>query len=96
MREIQTNRQLWGKAFPVGDEWDAGYTPPHMPTGRSGRWSVRREATRFIVIFHRFHDHQEILLDQFPPDDQGEIQAKTCAIYMHDTRQTTPISKQGA
>ena len=96
MTVIKTNKELWGKDFPTGGEWDAGNTPPHTPHDKSGRWTVRREETRFIVVFHRFQDRQEILLDEFPPNEQGEIEAKTCAMHMRNIHQITPIPKQGA
>ncbi len=95
MTVIQTNKQLWGKDFPIGGEWDAGNTPPHTPHDKSARWTVRREQTRFVVVFHRFHDHQESILDEFPPVDEGEIEAKTCAVHMRNIHQTIPIPKQG-
>lgn len=91
MRQIQTNKQLWGKDFPIGGEWDAGLTPPHTPAEKSGRWTVRREETRFVVIFHRFHDRSDILLAQYPVTEQGEIDAKICAINSCETNQTTPF-----
>lgn len=90
MPPIQSNRQLWGRDFPTHGEWDAGYTPPQTPAHLSGRWSVRREAERFIVFFHRFQDGADVLLAEFPPDEAGEIEAKTCARLAHQTHQTTP------
>ena len=78
--DIQSNRQLWGRDFPVNGEWDAGYTSPHTPADRSGRWTVKREETRFIVVFHRFHDGQETLLAEYPATEAGEIKAKTFAL----------------
>jgi hypothetical protein len=89
MRPIQTNREIWGTDFPIDGEWDTGITPPHTPTDNSGRWTVRREETRFVVIFHHFHDRSDTLLAQYPPTEQGEIDAKTCAL---SARQTTPFN----
>jgi hypothetical protein len=80
MPEIKSNRQRWGRDFPVGGEWDAGLTPPHLPRPLGGRWSVRREETRFVVVFHRFSDQSETLLAEFPPSESGELDAKLCAI----------------
>lgn len=91
MRPIQTNKELWGKDFPTGGEWDAGVTPPHTPTDKSGRWTVRREETRFAVYFHHFHDHSETLLAQYPVTEQGEIDAKTCAVAARQNNQITPF-----
>ena len=54
MSGVKSNRQIWGKDFPIGGEWDAGATPPLLPTCPSGRWTVRRGTENFIVIFHRF------------------------------------------
>lgn len=91
MSQIFTNKQLWGTDFPIGGEWDAGQTPPHTPAEKSGRWTVRREETRFIVVFHRFHDQPEILLAQYPATEQGEIDAKICAVNARETNRTTPF-----
>ena len=96
MTNIQSDKQLWGKDFPIGGEWDAGYTPAHTPPENSGRWTVRREETRFTVVFHRFHGRPEVQLAEYPPTEQGEIEANTCAISAYETNQTNPISHQGA
>ena len=85
MSGVMSNCQLWGKEFPAGGEWDAGVTPPSHPPGQSGRWTVRREPERFVVVFHSFDNGKETLLDTFPPTEQGEIDAKTCALSARDT-----------
>lgn len=84
MPEIKSNRQLWGRDFPLGGEWDAGVTPPLLPKIPAGRWTVRRETERFVVVFHRFADGEETVLDTFSPTEQGEVDAKTCAIAWRD------------
>jgi hypothetical protein len=84
MPGIRTNRQLWGCDFPVGGEWDAGSTLPHIRPEQAGRWTVHREAERFIVVFHSFHNGQETLLEAFAPTEQGELNAKTCALAARD------------
>lgn len=96
MTVIRTNQELWGKEFPIGGDWDAGSTPPHTPPGKCGRWTVRRTEQRFIVVFHYFNSKQETLLAVYPATEQGEIDAKTCAIHARDTRQIQPISQPGA
>ncbi len=92
MSGIKSNRQLWGRDFPVGGEWDAGSTPPHVRPEQAGRWTVRRDAEHFIVVFHCFSDGRETLLDSFPPTEQGELDAKACALAacnnLHDLQQT--------
>jgi hypothetical protein len=90
MSEIKSNRQIWGKDFPIGGEWDAGATPPLWPTYPAGRWTVRREEGRFIVVFHRFADKSETLLGDFPPTEQGELNAKACALAARDTLRFSP------
>ncbi len=92
MTQIQTNKELWGKEFPIGGEWDAGLTPPHTPTDKSGRWTVRREETRFVVLFHRFQDRSDTLLAEHPPTEQGEIDAKTCAVAARQNNQIAPFN----
>ena len=81
---IKSHLQIWGESFPVGSEWDAGVTPPLWPTYPAGRWTIRREESRFVVFFHRFSDGENILLDEFPPTEQGELDAKTCALAARD------------
>ena len=91
MRAIQTNKELWGKDFPINGEWDAGLTPPHTPPGKSGRWTVRRTEQRFIVVFAYFNIKRETLLAVFPPTEQGEIDAKTCAVAARQNNQIPPF-----
>ena len=92
MPDIQSNKQLWGKDFPVGSEpckvrgaLGRRLSPLHKPLDQSGRWTVKREETRFIVVFFRFQDGQEVLLAEYPPDEAGEIEAKTCVLHARET-----------
>ena len=78
---VKSNLQIWGIDFPIGGEWDAKATLSHAPWEQAGRVTVRRESQRFVVIFARFHalpSEQEI--KEFPPTEQGEIDAKTFAL----------------
>lgn len=84
MPEVKSHRQIWGRDFPIGGEWDAGVTPPLMPTIPAGRWTVRREAECFVLVFHRFGDGQETLLEAFPSTEKGELDAKACALSARD------------
>lgn len=79
MSEVKTHREIWGTEFPVGGEWDAGYTPPRRGV-RQGRWTARRTEARWEVVFHPFDGGPEETLATFPPTDQGEIQAKRLAL----------------
>jgi hypothetical protein len=81
---IKTHKEIWGTDFPIGGEWDAGATPPLWPHYPSGRWTVRREENRFVVIFHRFQEGKETELGTFPPTEEGELNAKTCALEAQD------------
>jgi hypothetical protein len=94
MNEVKSNRQIWGKDYPIGGEWDAGATPPLLTTIPGGRWTVRRESEHFIVVFHRFSDGEETLLETFPPTEQGEVDAKTFAITARDHLQIHPQIKE--
>jgi hypothetical protein len=85
MQTVKSSRQIWGRDMQIGAEWDAGVTPPLLPTCPAGRWTVRREAERFTVVFHRFIGGEETILDAFPPTEDGEIAAKTFALTARDT-----------
>ena len=87
---LRTNWALWGVPFPVGGEWDAGLTPPHTPQPQSGRWFIRRVETRFLSCFHYFVPAHNVLLDVFPPDEAGEMAAKTDAVSRRERRDVTP------
>jgi hypothetical protein len=80
MTTIKSNREIWGVDFPLNGEWDAGVTAPHTPAEKAGRWTVRRETERFAVYFHPFQSSAETLLKEFPPIEQGEIDAKIFAL----------------
>lgn len=86
---IKTNRELWGLDYPVGVEWDAGVTPPGF-RGQQGRWTVRREVDRFVVFFYCFDSRRETFLAEFPPTEQGEIDAKTFALITRDNLRIQP------
>lgn len=79
-RKIQTHKAIWGSDFPLNGEWDARTTPPFTPRDQVGRWSVRREPEHFVVVFHYFHDHHETRLAEYPPTEQGELDAKHFAL----------------
>jgi len=59
-----------------GDEWDAGV---HIdgPMSQRGRWTVKREAKRIIVIYRFFFPKNEKLIKSF--DVEEEIAAKEFA-----------------
>ena len=80
MSELKTHRQLWGTEFPIGGEWDAKATKPHTRPADAGRWTVRREETRFVVVFHSFQTGKDTLLAEYPPTEQGELDAKNFAL----------------
>ena len=80
MSEMKSHRELWGSEFPVGSEWDAKATNPTTRPDEAGRWSVKREAKRFVVVFHRFQDGKDNILAEYPPTEQGEIAAKLFAL----------------
>ena len=94
MSGVKSNRQIWGKDFPIGGEWDAGVTPPLLPAQPSGRWTMRRETENFIVIFHCFTDGKETLLETFPATEQGEIDAKNYAITACGNLQISQQTKE--
>jgi hypothetical protein len=87
MSMVKSNREIWGVDFPWAANpaknaglWDAGVTAPHAPGEKAGRWTVRREAECFAVYFHAFQSGAEALLKEFPPNEQGEIDAKVFAL----------------
>lgn len=80
MTTVKSNREIWNVDFPIGGEWDAGATAPHLPAEKAGRWAVRREKERFLVCFHYFQSGEEVFLKDFPPTEQGEVDAKVFAL----------------
>jgi hypothetical protein len=80
MAMIKSNREIWGLEFPLGGPWDAGFTAPHTPAEKAGRWTVHREPERFAVYFHLFNSGQDVLLKAFPNTEQGEVDAKVFAL----------------
>jgi len=85
---------IHGVPFPAGTEWDARYTSsinPQAPMETRGRWVVRRDADRFVVFFFRHMDGSESLLAEYPPTDQGELDAKSFALL---TERTTSSDDQ--
>ncbi len=84
MEPIPTHQELWGVPFPINGEWDAGLTPVYFPHQGQGRWTVRRERERFVLVFYNFHTRRETLLDTFPPDEAGEVAATTAARRLVD------------
>jgi hypothetical protein len=80
MSDVKTHRQLWGTDFPINGEWDAKNTPPHTLPEKAGRWTLRREAERFVVVFHSFKDGSENLLAEYPTTEAGELDAKRFAL----------------
>jgi hypothetical protein len=79
--EIKTNQELHGKEPQVGYEWDAGLTPPSDPA--PGRWTVRREQDKWVVLFHSFNG-PEYRIHAFPPTEDGERAAKRMALTLVD------------
>ena len=94
MSSLKSHRQIWGKDFPIGGEWDAGVTPPQVTPADSGRWTVRREVDCFVVFFRRFATGEETLLESFPSTEQGELDAKACAITAHENLQIPLQNKE--
>jgi len=94
MEIVKSNRQLWGRDMELGAEWDAGVTPPLLPSCPAGRWTVRREADGFTVLFHQFMDGEETVLETFPSTEEGEIAAKTFALSARDTLLFSPQTKE--
>ena len=77
---MQSHRALWGTEFPIGGEWDARATSPATRPEEAGRWGVKREQKRFIVVFHSFQTGKDKILAEYPPTEQGEIAAKLFAL----------------
>jgi hypothetical protein len=80
MPQIKSHKELWGSEFPIGGEWDARATHPATRPEEAGRWSVKREPKRFVVVFHSSQTGQDKILAEYPPSEQGEIEAKLFAL----------------
>ena len=79
MTEIKSNREIWGRPFPIGGEWDAGYSPVRKGVIQ-GRYTARRALGSWLVVFQPLNSEPEQLLGTFPPTEKGEIQAKNFAV----------------
>ena len=79
MTEIKSNREIWGRPFPIGGGWDAGYTPIRKGFVQ-GRYTARRVLGGWDVVFQSLNGAPEQLLGAFPPTEEGEIQAKNYAV----------------
>ena len=79
MIEIKTDQEIWGRPFPIGGEWDAGYTPIRAGVVQ-GRFTARRTAEGWEVVFHPLDGEPEQLLGAFPPTEEGELLAKRLAV----------------
>jgi len=69
--------------FPVGGEWDAGFTlnqPFRSSIIRRGRWTIKHTKVGFQVIFYDFDTKEETLLKAFPSSE--EIAAKAYALAL--------------
>lgn len=52
-QEVSTHRELWGKPFPIGMEWDAGY--------------IMGKGATFLVFVRRTEDAFVVFLRSYPP-----------------------------
>ena len=86
---IKSNRSIWGKPFPVGGEWDAGYI--RLEGGRTdGFVFVRRTETAFEVVRRKYHPNgvgENEVVKAFPVNgltddevDAVEVEAKAYAL----------------
>ena len=95
--EVKTHQELHGQEAPVGYEADMGLTPPGDKA--PGRWTVRRDAEHWVVLFHSFLDAPQMGFDRngfspgpgpdyiiatFLPTEEGERAAKTMALKLVD------------
>lgn len=79
--EIKTHRELHGKDPEIGYEWDAGNTPPGDKS--PGRWTVKRTAENWMVLFRSFLSAEaEYVIQTFPPTESGERAAKGMALKL--------------
>jgi hypothetical protein len=79
MNEIMTDQEIWGRPFPIGGEWDAGYAPIRAGLVQ-GRFTARRMPGGWEVVFKPLNGEPEQILQAFPPTEVGEIQAKKLAV----------------
>jgi hypothetical protein len=81
MEQAKTARELGSEEPGVGYEWNAGSTPPGDPV--PGCWLVRREGDNWITLF-RTSKGTEYVIHTFPPDENGEREAKNMALKLVD------------
>jgi hypothetical protein len=54
----------------IGEEWDAGQNGDG-PMSQRGRWTVKREAKRIIVVYHFFFPKSEKLIKSFGVEEEA-------------------------
>lgn len=83
MKQVRTAHDLGHPTPKPGYEWLAGHTKPtHCPIPGDGRWTVRRTFDQWQVIFHTVATCSESILRAYPPNDQGERDAKRYALAL--------------
>jgi hypothetical protein len=81
MAKAKTAKELGQGELEVGYEWDAGLTPPG--DSAPGRWTVKRDTDKWVVLFHSFNG-PEYIIHTFPPTEDGERAAKGMALLIVD------------
>jgi hypothetical protein len=81
MEQAKTARELGFEEPKAGYEWNAGSTPPGDSV--PGCWLVRRKREGWITLFHAANG-AEYVIHTFPPDEDGEREAKNMALKLVD------------
>ena len=87
--KIESHKKIWGTPFPIGGEWDAGYTPSR-PGNPGGLVFVRRTKSAFEVVYRQFQMNGgsvERVVRVFRVGnnpDEAEVEAKQFALDYRD------------
>lgn len=86
---INSHKKMGEIDFPIGAEWDVGYSPPGVYPPL--RWTVIRTPRCFQVVSHDLRRGTDTILGTFPSTESGELAAKNFGLKIHREYWDKPI-----
>lgn len=86
---LKSHKKMRGIDFPIGTEWDVGYSPPGVYPPL--RWTVIRNRECFRVISHDLIKGIDTILGDFPLTESGELAAKNFGLELYRKYWDKPI-----